>query len=95
VSKFTLIRRFRRRLGTTPHAYLVMLRVNHAQALLAGGASPMEAAVTAGFSDQAHLGLWFRRLLGVTPAGYRRQVRTSVAIPLQTPLLSADNVAPT
>jgi AraC-like DNA-binding protein len=56
VSKFTLIRRFRRRLGTTPHAYLVMVRVNHAQALLAGGASPMEAAVTAGFSDQAHLG---------------------------------------
>jgi AraC-like DNA-binding protein len=81
VSKFTLVRRFRAALGTTPHAYLIMLRINRAQALLAGGASPAEAALEAGFSDQAHLGLWFRRLLGVTPASYRRQVRASVAIP--------------
>lgn len=80
VSKFTLLRRFRATLGTTPHSYLVMLRVNRAQALLARGATPAEAALAAGFSDQAHLGLWFRRMLGVTPAGYRRQVRASVAI---------------
>jgi AraC-like DNA-binding protein len=80
MSKFALLRRFRAELGTTPHAYLVMLRVNLAQSLLVGGASPAEAALAAGFSDQAHLGLWFRRLLGVTPAGYRRQVRAGVAI---------------
>ena len=80
VSRFALVRRFRTALGTTPHAYLVLLRVNRAQRLLATGSSPADAALQAGFSDQAHLGLWFRRVLGVTPAAYRRQVRFSAAI---------------
>ena len=80
MSRFALVRRFRTALGTTPHAYLVLLRVNHAQSLLAAGSSPADAALQAGFSDQAHLGMWFRRVLGVTPAAYRRQVRFSAAI---------------
>jgi AraC-like DNA-binding protein len=77
VSKFTLLRRFKRALGTTPHAYLVMLRVARAQELLAAGSSPAEAAHEAGFSDQSHLGLWFRRALGLTPTAYARQVRVA------------------
>ncbi len=80
ISKYALLRRFRRALGTTPHAYLVMVRVNRAQALLAAGASPAEAAAASGFADQAHLGVWFRRLLGVTPAGYRRQARGAISL---------------
>ena len=79
LSKFVLLRRFRATLGTTPHAYLVMVRVGHAQRLLAAGASPAEAAVQAGFADQSHLGLWFRRIVGVTPAAYRRQARTAIS----------------
>jgi AraC-like DNA-binding protein len=82
MSKFALLRRFRATLGTTPHAYLVMVRVGRAQTLLAGGATPAEAAAGAGFSDQAHMGRWFRRLVGVTPAAYRRATRS--AIPFQT-----------
>jgi AraC-like DNA-binding protein len=72
VSPFTLLRRFRRALGTTPHAYLVMLRLARAQQLLAAGSTPAEAAAGAGFADQAHLGRWFRRSVGVTPAAYAR-----------------------
>ena len=71
VSTFTLLRRFRRALGTTPHAYLVMLRVARAQQLIAAGTPLAEVAAHAGFADQAHLGRWFRRLLGVTPAALR------------------------
>src|SRR5262249_34092337 len=67
-------------LGTTPHAYLVMVRVSLAQTLLAAGATPAEAAAGAGFSDQAHLGVWFPRMLGVTPAAYRRQVRGAISL---------------
>lgn len=70
VTKFTLMRRFRRILGTTPHAYLIMLRLTRAQRMLAEGWTPAAAAAAAGFADQAHLGRWFRRSLGVTPAGY-------------------------
>jgi AraC-like DNA-binding protein len=87
VSKYALLRRFRAALGTTPHAYLVMVRVSRAQALLARGAAPAEAATASGFADQAHMGVWFRRVLGVTPAAYRRQSRG--AISLQTRLGSS------
>jgi AraC-like DNA-binding protein len=80
VSKYALVRGFRKARGTTPHAYLVMVRVNRAQALLARGATPAEAAAAAGFSDQAHMGAWFRRLVGVTPAAYRRSVRSAISL---------------
>lgn len=48
VDRFTLLRRFRRELNTTPHAYLVMLRLTRAQARLAGGAPAAEAAAESG-----------------------------------------------
>jgi AraC-like DNA-binding protein len=76
VSKFVLVRYFRSTLNTTPHAYLVMLRLNRARELLARGASASEAAQEAGFSDQAHLSRWLTRTYGVTPATYARQVRS-------------------
>lgn len=76
VDRFTLLRRFRRELDTTPHAYLVMLRLARAQRRLAAGASPAEAAIESGFADQAHLGRWFRRVHGITPGAYARQVRS-------------------
>lgn len=76
VDRFTLLRRFRRELDTTPHAYLVMLRLARAQRRLADGAPPAEAAAESGFADQAHLGRWFRRVHGITPGAYARQVRS-------------------
>jgi AraC-like DNA-binding protein len=87
VDKFTLLRRFRRTVATTPHNYLVMLRIDRARELLARGASPVDAALGAGFSDQAHLTRWFRRLHGTTPAAYARDVRSAhgtVSIPFKT-----------
>lgn len=72
LSRFHLLRAFRRRYGLTPHAWLLRRRVNHAKALLRAGASPAAAAMASGFADQSHLGLHFRRLVGLTPAAYRR-----------------------
>ena len=76
VDRFTLLRRFRRELDTTPHAYLVMLRLARAQHRLAAGAPPAEAAAESGFADQAHLGRWFRRVHGITPGAYARLARS-------------------
>lgn len=75
VDRFTLLRRFRRELDTTPHAYLVMLRLARAQRRLTAGIPPAEAAAESGFADQAHLGRWFRRVHGITPNSYARQAR--------------------
>jgi AraC-like DNA-binding protein len=81
VDKYTLVRRFRRAGATTPHRYLVMLRLEQAREQLARGTTPAEAAQAAGFADQAHLTRWFRRYFGTTPAAYRRQVRSVHGLP--------------
>jgi AraC-like DNA-binding protein len=73
LNKFSLVRRFRRTLGTTPHSYVVMLRIDRARELLAQGAAAADAALEVGFSDQAHLNRWFLRACGITPAAYARQ----------------------
>jgi AraC-like DNA-binding protein len=39
---------------------------------LATGLAPAPTAAAVGFADQSHLGRWFRRAYGMTPAAYRR-----------------------
>jgi len=69
------IRRFRRLVGLTPHAYRIAARLNAARYLLASDISPAEAAADAGFADQSHLGRAFRSHFGTTPNAYRRAMR--------------------
>jgi transcriptional regulator GlxA family with amidase domain len=72
---FQLIRVFRRDIGTTPHAFLVRVRVAIAAALLTAG-EPIAAIATAvGFVDQAHFTRHFKRLHGRTPARQRAAIR--------------------
>lgn len=65
-----LVRSFSRAYGIAPHQYVVGRRINLARRLLLDGSTPAEAAVAAGFYDQAHLTRHFKRVLGVTPAGF-------------------------
>jgi AraC-like DNA-binding protein len=74
VSRFQLLRGFKRAVGATPHAYLVQKRVRLARKLLAAGLSPSEVAVATGFADQSHMTRAFARLHGVTPARFQRSV---------------------
>jgi AraC family transcriptional regulator len=62
-----LILAFRRRLGTTPHRYLMEKRLARARTML-GRRHPIAAvAAECGFADQAHLTRQMRTVLGVTP----------------------------
>jgi AraC family transcriptional regulator len=70
LSPYHLARLFKQAIGTPPHRYLIQVRVQSAQALLALDTekrSLAEVAAAAGFSDQSHLTRHFKRLLGVTP----------------------------
>lgn len=71
VDRFRLTRAFKAAFGLAPHAYLVQLRLARARRLLADGLSPADTAAALGFADQSHLGRWFRRAYGLTPAAYR------------------------
>jgi AraC-like DNA-binding protein len=70
--RFRLTRAFAAAYGLSPHAYLVQRRLNQARLRLSRGDSPAAVAAATGFADQSHLGRWFRRAFGMTPAAYRR-----------------------
>jgi AraC-like DNA-binding protein len=75
VNKFLLLRYFRRQLGTTPHAYLIQVRLEQARSFLSRGLSPADVAAVVGFADQSHLTRLFKRAIGLTPGQYSKQVR--------------------
>jgi len=72
----TLNRRFREQTGTTPLQWLLRARVRRAQRLLETTAHPVERlAEEAGFGSATALRTHFRRVVGVSPLGYRRAFR--------------------
>jgi AraC-like DNA-binding protein len=75
ISAFHVIRVFRRAVGVPPYAYLELLRVERAKALLREGMTASRAAYASGFSDQSHLTRRFKRVVGVTPGVYARRLR--------------------
>ncbi|MDB5516607.1 MAG: hypothetical protein JWQ17_3365 [Tardiphaga sp.] len=66
-SPFHFTRVFTRSVGTTPHRYVVHLRLRRAIELVREGRSSLaEIAVRTGFADQSHLSRWAKRVHGVT-----------------------------
>jgi AraC family transcriptional regulator len=64
-----ICRIFRAEMGLSPHAYIMRRRVEHASALIAEGKLGLaEIALACGFSDQAHMTVTFRKILGLPPS---------------------------
>jgi transcriptional regulator GlxA family with amidase domain len=73
VSHFS--RAFRVSFGQPPHTYVMARRIEKAKRLmLSDGPIPLaEVALRCGLSDQAHLSKMFRKLVGESPAVWRRR----------------------
>jgi AraC-like DNA-binding protein len=64
-----ICRVFRAEMGLSPHAYIMRCRVEHASNLIVKGKQGLaEIASACGFSDQAHMTVTFRKILGVPPS---------------------------
>ncbi len=72
LSRFQVLRAFKRRYGLPPHTYQLRVRLGKAQEALRRGEAPAMVAAATGFVDQSHLARHFKRALGVTPGQYVR-----------------------
>jgi AraC family transcriptional regulator len=75
LSSYHFSRAFKQSFGIPPHRYHILRRIECAKALLAKSAmSVTEVGVAMGFSETSAFTSTFRRLTGVTPSAYSRQL---------------------
>jgi len=74
----TFRRVFRDATATTPHGYLVKLRLGHAmRALRATDDKVTDIAFGSGFNDANYFSYSFSKLIGMSPSQYREQARAA------------------
>ena len=80
LTPFQLIGLFKRTVGLTPHAYLTQVRLKAAIREMRHGAPIAQAALAAGFYDQAALTTHFKRAYGITPLQWVRAAADQTSI---------------
>ncbi|WP_158746906.1 helix-turn-helix domain-containing protein [Acidisphaera sp. L21] len=66
-------RAFKQSVGASPHRWLLLKRIEHAQALLKGSNMAIsQIALDCGFAGQSHLGRVFTKVIGISPGAWRR-----------------------
>ncbi len=75
MSRYHFSRVFKESMGLSPINYIVRQRIERAKKLLAETDLPIaDIALQAGFSGQSHFTTFFRKLVGLTPRSFRRQM---------------------
>ena len=87
LSRFYFLRSFARVFGTTPHAYLVSLRLEHARRLLARGDSVTETCMAVGYDSVGSFSTLFTRHVGRSPRAWKRHARSVMTVPELGPAL--------
>lgn len=66
---------FKRSVGFSPYQFVIRKRIERSRQLLEDSSiSIFEAGIRSGFSDHSHFTKVFRRVVGVTPTKYRREL---------------------
>lgn len=71
LTRHQIVHGFQRLIGLPPHTYQIQRRVSLGMRRIQAGRPLVEAAIEAGFSDQAHMTRTFRAILGVTPGAFQ------------------------
>ncbi len=73
LSEMHFAMQFRRACGQRPHEYLLAQRIERSKTLLLSSRDPLvDIAMSVGFSTHSHFTVTFKRLVGATPAEWRR-----------------------
>ena len=75
LSRYAVLRAFRREVGIAPYSFVTQVRIEQAKRLLRAGTGISGVSQRVGFADQSHLTRQFKRLVGVTPGAFSRAVR--------------------
>ncbi|MCT5894322.1 helix-turn-helix transcriptional regulator, partial [Pseudomonas aeruginosa] len=75
LSKYHLLRAFKKATGLSPRQWSMQLRTRRALGLLRRGLAVGEVAHALGFADQSHLTRYFTSAYGISPGRYQRAVR--------------------
>ena len=79
LSEYHFCRMFKQSMAQTPQQYLTEVRVERVKHLLGASQQGLaEIALACGFSNQSHMGRYFKQLVGISPSGYRRQIFPSI-----------------
>lgn len=72
LSRYHLLREFKRATGFPPHAWRTQMRIQAARRMLSSGMSITDVALETGFADQSHFSTTFKKVIGATPRQYQR-----------------------
>jgi len=72
LNPYYLLHVFKNTVGIPPHLFQQQLRVQKAKTLLAAGSTLTAVAYETGFADQSHFSRQFKKITGLTPAGYQK-----------------------
>lgn len=70
VSKYYLIRKFKSRIGMTPHQFCIQNRIRKSQRMLDEEKTIGRIAAEMGFYDQSHFDKAFQKIVGISPSEY-------------------------
>ena len=70
VSKYYLIKKFKRSVGMTPHQFCIQNRTRKSQGLLDEEKTVSRIATEMGFYDQSHFDKAFQKIVGISPSEY-------------------------
>ena len=75
-SRVHFVRMFKAATGSSPHNYLLNLKLERARELLKNPSmSLIDIALDCGFSSHSHMSRLFHKFVGATPSAYRRRLR--------------------
>lgn len=75
ISKYHLVRLFKKEMGVSPHQYYIQTKLRIAKADYLADKSESEIAAELNFSDQSHLCRQFKQLMGVSLQDYKKNIR--------------------